>query len=132
MSVICVSSYHIRPTFQSQLRESATHKEETLVNKNEPEDDAYNRVMGVDKKSGVSLFGLNATPSHPGTEIPTRAEALRMVTEKNAEVLEMKEKLASMEETCAQMASQMSAMVSMMATMQKASSAENVPNAVSF
>lgn len=114
----------------SQLRESTTQKEETLINKDEPQDDAYSRVMGQDRKGGVSLYGLNANPSRPGMEIPTRAEALKMVTDKNAEVLEMKEKLASVEQTCSQMAAQMSVMVSMMANMQKASPAENFPNAV--
>ncbi|KAJ9552357.1 hypothetical protein OSB04_016402 [Centaurea solstitialis] len=116
----------------SQLRESATQKEETLVNKDEPQDDAYSRIMGQERKGGVSLYGLNANPSRSGIELPTRAEALKMVTEKNAEVLEMKEKLASVEQTCSQMASQMAVMVSMMAAMQKATPAENFPNAVSY
>ncbi|GJZ43866.1 bromodomain-containing protein [Tanacetum coccineum] len=114
----------------SQLRESTTKKEAALINTNEPQDEAYNRIMGLERKGGVSLCGLSAMPSRHGTEIPTRAEALRMVTEKDAEVLEMKEKLSSMEQTCAQMAAQMSTMVSMMATMQKASPGVNLPNAV--
>ncbi|KAL8222774.1 hypothetical protein R6Q57_020173 [Mikania cordata] len=114
----------------SKLLESETNKEQTTVNKNEPQDDAYNRVMGVDRKGGVPLLGLNATSSHSGSEIPTRAEALRMVSEKNAEVVEMKEKLASVEETCSQMAAQMSAMMSMMTNMQKASSGVNFHNDV--
>lgn len=79
----------------------------------------------------LSQFGLNATSSLPGTVIPTRSEALMMVKEKNAEVVEMKERLASVEQTCSQMAAQMSAMVSMMANMQKASP-ENLPSAVSL
>ncbi|KAI3805156.1 hypothetical protein L1987_27269 [Smallanthus sonchifolius] len=114
----------------SQLRESETNKEQTVINKNKPQDDAYNRVMGVDRKCSVSLLGLNATPSRSGSEVPTRAEALRMVKEKNAEVVEMKEKLASVEETCSQMAAQMSAMMSMMANMQKASPGASFQNDV--
>ncbi|KAI3755176.1 hypothetical protein L1987_54971 [Smallanthus sonchifolius] len=114
----------------SQLRESETNKEQTVINKNEPQDDAYNHVMGVVRKRDVSLFGLNATPSRSGSEVPTRAEALKMVKEKNAEVVEMKEKLASVEETCSQMAAQMSAMMSMMANMQKASPGASFQNDV--
>ena len=67
-----------------------------------------------------------------GTEISTRAQAIKMVTRKNSEIVEMKERLKSVEETCSQMASQMSEMVSMMATMQKAFLGGNIPNAVSF
>ncbi|KAK9077049.1 hypothetical protein SSX86_005384 [Deinandra increscens subsp. villosa] len=114
----------------SQLLESETNLEQTTINKSEPQDDAYNRVMGVDKKSTVPLLGLNATPYCSGSEIPTRAEALRMVNEKNAEVVKMKEKLASVEETCSQMAAQMSAMMSMMANMHKASPGANFNNNV--
>ncbi|XP_071736852.1 uncharacterized protein [Rutidosis leptorrhynchoides] len=114
----------------SQLRESATKKDSTVIDKNESQDDAYNRVMGLDRKGSSSLFGLHANPSHIGSELPTRAEALKMVEAKNAEVLEMKEKLAAMEQTCSQMASQMSAMVSMMATFKKDSASQNLPSAV--
>ncbi|KAM0036203.1 putative chromatin remodeler Bromodomain family [Helianthus debilis subsp. tardiflorus] len=114
----------------SQLCETETNKEQSTINKNEPQDDAYDRVMGVDRKGSVSLLGLNATPSRFGSDIPTRAEALRMVSEKNAEVVEMKQKLASVEETCSQMAAQMSAMMSMMANMQKASPGTNFNNEV--
>lgn len=103
-----------------------------MINKNESQDDAYTRVMGVDRKRGVSLLGLNATPSCSGADIPTRDEALRMVKEKNAEVIEMKQKLASVEETCSQMAAQMSTMMSMMANMHKASPGTNFCNDVSL
>ncbi|MFS7919745.1 putative chromatin remodeler Bromodomain family [Helianthus anomalus] len=102
----------------SELRESAN-----------PED-AYHRVMGGDRERGnrgVSVSELNATRE---TIVPSRAEALKMVEEKNVEVVEMKERLASVEETCSQMAAQMSAMVSMMANMQKAFTGENIPNGI--
>ncbi|XP_023731226.1 uncharacterized protein LOC111878993 isoform X1 [Lactuca sativa] len=108
----------------SQLRE-------TDGNKNEVKDDVYERVMGVDRKGGVSLYGLNATtPSRPGPEVSTRVEALNMVAEKNAEVLQMKDKLASLEQTCSQMSAQMSQMLSMMSTLHKATPPQNIPNTV--
>ncbi|KAI3805155.1 hypothetical protein L1987_27265 [Smallanthus sonchifolius] len=99
----------------SKLRESATP------------DDAYHRVMGTDRKGGASVSELNATCE---TITPSRAEALKLVEEKDAEVVEMKERLASMEETCSQMAAQMSAMMSMMANMQKGFIGESIPNDV--
>ncbi|KAI3497512.1 hypothetical protein L1887_40175 [Cichorium endivia] len=106
----------------SQLRE-------TDGNKNEVKEDVYERVMGGERKGGVSLYGLNATPSRPGPEFSTRVDALKMVAENNAQVLEMKEKLASVEQTCSLMAAQMSQMVSMMATLQKGiTHADNTPN----
>ncbi|KAL4580748.1 hypothetical protein LXL04_016950 [Taraxacum kok-saghyz] len=109
----------------SQLCESTTrNEEETRININNnkhedddddnDDDDVYNRVMEHDKKSGVC-----GTPS-----LPTRIEAIKMVEKKNSEVVEMKEKLSSMEQTCSQMAAQMSQMVALMATMQKQ---ENIP-----
>lgn len=89
--------------------------------------------MGVDRKGGVSLYGLNATtPSRPGPEVSTRVEALNMVAEKNAEVLQMKDKLASLEQTCSQMSAQMSQMLSMMSTLHKATPPQNIPNTVSL
>ncbi|KAK9077051.1 hypothetical protein SSX86_005386 [Deinandra increscens subsp. villosa] len=91
------------------------------------QDDAYHRLIGADRKGGVSLPELKATCA---TIIPSHDEALKMVEEKNAEVVEMKERLASVEETCSQMAAQMSAMVSMMANMQKGFLRENTPNHV--
>lgn len=112
---------------QTQLCESTTQNEENKV-----EDDVYNRIMGVDTKSGGSLIGLYGTPPPPPPPLPSHVEALKMVEEKNAEVVEMKERLASVEQTCSQMAAQMSQMLSMMATMQKPSLEGNVPNAVSF
>ena len=78
--------------------------------------------MEHDKKSGVCgtlLHGICGTPS-----LPTRIEAIKMVEKKNSEVVEMKEKLSSMEQTCSQMAAQMSQIVALMATMQKQ---ENIP-----
>ncbi|KAI7742297.1 hypothetical protein M8C21_018143, partial [Ambrosia artemisiifolia] len=99
----------------SKLRESASPEE------------TYHRVMGVDRNGGVSVSELNATRK---TIIPSHGEALKMVEEKNAEVVELKERLASVEETCSQMASQMSAMVSMMANMQKSFMGQNIPDNV--
>ncbi|XP_076960721.1 uncharacterized protein LOC143637163 isoform X2 [Bidens hawaiensis] len=116
----------------SQLRESETNKEQTPVNKNKPEDEVLNRVIGVNRRGSVGLLGLNATSSRAWSETPTRAQALRMVSEKNAEVVEMKEKLASMEETCSQMAAQMSAMMSMMADMHKDSNKHNESEPISI
>ncbi|GKC07812.1 hypothetical protein Tco_0999422 [Tanacetum coccineum] len=92
---------------ESQLRESGT-------------EDDYKRVIGIEGKGNMSLYWSNA---------PSRADALRMVCQKNAEVSEMKERLKSVEQMCSQMASQMSAMVSMMANLQNASPSESFPNA---
>lgn len=103
-------------SLQSKLRESETP------------DDAYHQIVGVDRKGAVSASELNATSE---AVIPSHTEALKMVEEKDVEVVEMKERLASVEETCSQMAAQMSAMMSMMANMQKAFVGENISNAVS-
>ncbi|KAD4179398.1 hypothetical protein E3N88_27989 [Mikania micrantha] len=99
----------------SKLRESATL------------DDAYQRVMGVDKKGGGSLSELDVARE---SIIPGHTEALKMVEEKNAELVAMKGRLASVEETCSQMAAQMSVMMSMMANMHKDFIRGNTPNDV--
>ncbi|PWA73117.1 bromodomain, putative transposase, Ptta/En/Spm [Artemisia annua] len=104
----------------AQLRERKAQKEETSINNDESDDD-YDRILGREKKGGMSIYG---------TEISTRAQAIKMVTRKNSEIVEMKERLKTVEETCSQMASQMSEMVSMMATMQKAFLGGNIPNAI--
>ncbi|KAI3707830.1 hypothetical protein L2E82_36693 [Cichorium intybus] len=88
--------------------------EETSYNKDIPEDEAYNRVMKPYKNGGMSLYGLGGTPSRSGHVGPTRIEALKMVEEKNAEILEMKERLSSVEQSCSKMAAQIAELVSMM------------------
>ncbi|KAL7582153.1 hypothetical protein Lser_V15G46198 [Lactuca serriola] len=93
--------------------------EETSCNKDMPEDDAYNRVMKPYKNGGLSLYGLGGTPSSRScttgpTPIPTRGEALKLVEEKDAEIVDLKKRLSSVEQTCSQMAAQVAELVSMM------------------
>nr|XP_043631054.1 uncharacterized protein LOC122602438 [Erigeron canadensis]XP_043631055.1 uncharacterized protein LOC122602438 [Erigeron canadensis] len=106
----------------------------TRTHKNgQPVNEASAAVISQLCESGtqgdVPLPGSNGAPSLRGIAIPTRADALRMFKEKNAEVAEMRERLASVEQTCSQMAAQMSTMVSMMASMQKNFPAGSFPNA---
>lgn len=86
---------------QSKLREHSTKQ-----NSKGPEDDILSRVLGKDR---VCLGG-------PKT---TRSEAIRMASQANKEVHEIKEKMVSMEKTCAQMAAQMATMMSMMSSMRR-------------
>lgn len=101
---------------QSQLYE------ETSCNKDIGEDDAYNRVMKPYKNGGLSLYGLGGTPSSRSctagptptpTPTPTRGEALKLVEEKDAEIVDLKKRLSSVEQTCSQMAAQVAELVSM-------------------
>lgn len=82
-------------------------------------DDMFSRVLGKDKHEHVRCYGLGSSPSDIGVQKPTREEALKMVSEANVEIREMKEKMAAMEQTCAQMATQMTDMMSMMSSMRK-------------
>ena len=58
--------------------------------------------------------GHGHAPSDLMGVTPSRTEAVRMVSEANAEVCDMKERMVAMEQTCAQMAAQMTAMMSNM------------------
>ncbi|XP_052623240.1 bromodomain-containing factor 2 isoform X2 [Lactuca sativa] len=96
--------------------------EETSCNKDIGEDDAYNRVMKPYKNGGLSLYGLGGTPSSRSctagptptpTPTPTRGEALKLVEEKDAEIVDLKKRLSSVEQTCSQMAAQVAELVSM-------------------
>ncbi|KAL2460540.1 Uncharacterized protein Adt_43960 [Abeliophyllum distichum] len=82
-------------------------------------DDTFSRVLGKDKHGRVRCYGLGSSPSDLGVQKPTREEALKMVSDANVEIREMKEKMAAMEQTCAQMATQMTDMMSMMSSMRK-------------
>ncbi|KAI3445589.1 hypothetical protein Pfo_002254 [Paulownia fortunei] len=53
---------------------------------------------------------LGPSPSDLGGQKPTRVEAIKMVSEANAEIRDMKEKMTVMEQTRAQMAAMMSSM----------------------
>ncbi|XP_071931281.1 uncharacterized protein [Coffea arabica] len=68
--------------------------------------------------------------NNAGGDVFSQAEAMKMVTEANDEVRQMKERLVAMEQTCTQMAQQMATMMSMMSSMQKNSTADNVPDVV--
>ena len=76
-------------------------------------------MVGRDKHGRVRTYGLVPSPSDVGGPKPTRTEALKMVSEANAEVREMKERMVTMEQTCAQMAAQMATVLSMVSTMQQ-------------
>ncbi|CAI9115282.1 OLC1v1016141C1 [Oldenlandia corymbosa var. corymbosa] len=84
-----------------------------------PEDDAFSKIIGRDPHGRVRCKELAPTSCEFGRGAPSKAAAMKMVTEANSEVREMKERLVSMEQTCAQMAQQMATMMSMMASMQK-------------
>ncbi|KAL6964446.1 hypothetical protein U1Q18_052451 [Sarracenia purpurea var. burkii] len=102
----------------SQLRERAAQQLGTSQD-DAVDDDVFFQVMGQDSRGRVRTYGLGPTPSYLEGPKPSRAEALEMVSEANAEVHEMKERMVAMEQTCAQMASQMATMMSMMmSTMQ--------------
>ncbi|KAF5952053.1 hypothetical protein HYC85_009997 [Camellia sinensis] len=112
----------------SQLREKASQQQGTSQN-GIVEDDVFAEVVGQDRHGRVRYL-LGPSPSDLGGPKPSRAEAIRMVSEANVEVRELKNKMSSMEQTCAQMAAQMTTMMSMMSTMQKKSPEKHLPNAV--
>lgn len=114
---------------QTQLREIARQQQDTSKDTTAP-DDVFSEIVGRDKRGHVRCSGLGPLPSeYEGTK-PTHAEAIKMVSEANSEVQEMKERLAAMEQTCAQMVAQMATMMSMMSSMHKSLPEENVPNQV--
>lgn len=113
----------------TQLREIARQQQDTSKDTTAP-DDVFSEIVGRDKRGHVRCSGLGPLPSeYEGTK-PTHAEAIKMVSEANSEVQEMKERLAAMEQTCAQMVAQMATMMSMMSSMHKSLPEENVPNQV--
>ncbi|XP_052194420.1 uncharacterized protein LOC127802577 isoform X2 [Diospyros lotus] len=101
----------------SQLRELAAQHQGTSQNTT-VEDDVFFQVMGQDRNGRARTYGLGPVPSDLGGPKPSPAEARRIVSEANAEVREMKERMMVMEQTCVQMAAQMATMMSMMSTMQ--------------
>ena len=103
---------------QSQIRDRAAQNQGTSQ-KGIVEDEVFFQVMGQDRHGRVRTYGLGPSPFDVGDTKRTRTEALKMVSEANAEVREMKEKMVTMEQTCAQMAAQMATMMSMMSTMQR-------------
>ncbi|KAA8536584.1 hypothetical protein F0562_029062 [Nyssa sinensis] len=112
----------------SQLRERAAQLQEASEN-SAAEDDIFSQVMGQDRHGRMRIYGLGPSPSDFGSPKSSSVETLRMVSEANAEVREMKERMKFMEQTCSQMAAQMATMMSMMSTMQTRF-AENLPNMV--
>ncbi|KAL0384615.1 UNVERIFIED_CONTAM: hypothetical protein Sradi_2855800 [Sesamum radiatum] len=71
------------------------------------------------------------TPDLGGPK-PACSESTRMVSESdaNAEIRDLKEKMAVMEKTCTEMVSQMAALVSMVSSMHKNTPDKNVPDMV--
>lgn len=100
-----------------QLQDHITQQQDTSYNSHKNQEEIFTEIMAQDK-NGPPL-------SKSKGSMPTRAEALRMVSVANAEVHEMKEKMATMEQTCAQMATQMSAMMVMISSMQKSQDKQN-------
>ncbi|PSS02901.1 Bromodomain-containing protein [Actinidia chinensis var. chinensis] len=113
----------------SQIHERAAQNQGTSQ-KGIVEDEVFFQVMGQDRHGRVRTYGLGPSPSDVGGTKRTRTEALKMVSEANAEVREMKEKMVTMEQTCAQMAAQMATMMSMMSTMQRKFPDRNPPDVV--
>lgn len=110
---------------QTQLREIANQQNVTSQNST-AEDDVFSEIIGRDTRGRARCYGLGPSPSEFGGANPTKAEAIKMASEANSEVRQMKDRLVAMEQTCAQMAQQMAAMMSMMSSMQKNSRADNV------
>ncbi|GFZ09570.1 hypothetical protein Acr_21g0001690 [Actinidia rufa] len=102
----------------AELREQAAQQQGGPQN-GTVRDDVFFKVMGEDRQGRVRTYGLGPAPSDLMGVTPSRAEAVRIVSEANAEVCDMKERMVAMEQTCAQMAAQMTTMMSMMANMQK-------------
>ncbi|XP_071931282.1 uncharacterized protein [Coffea arabica] len=113
----------------TQLREIGSQRQNAFQNNNAG-GDVFSQVVGRDRHGRVRCLGLGPSPSDFVGQKPTQAEAMKMVTEANDEVRQMKERLVAMEQTCTQMAQQMATMMSMMSSMQKNSTADNVPDVV--
>lgn len=107
---------------QSQLQDHSTQQHDTSYNSQQDKEENFTELMAQDKHGQVVTNRLYLKSKGP---MPTRAEALRMVSEANSEVREMKEKMAVMEQTCAQMATQMSTMMVMISSMQKSQDKQN-------
>lgn len=115
----------------TQLRELGGQQQDASRNNN-AEGDVFSQVVGRDRHGRVRCLGLGPSPSDFVGTKPTQAEAMKMVTEANDEVRQMKERLVAMEQTCAQMSQQMATMMSMMSSMQKNSTADDVPDVVAI
>lgn len=95
----------------SQLRECETQEQEALENGMTTQDQILQQLVGNGRPDRLLTYGIDVGKK------PTRVEAIRMVSEANAEVHDMKERVSVMEQTCAQMANQMAKMMSMMSSM---------------
>ncbi|KAL2254300.1 UNVERIFIED_CONTAM: hypothetical protein Sindi_0224700 [Sesamum indicum] len=99
--------------------------------------DVLSQIIGSDKRGRTRCIelGIELGPSYPpdlGSPKPACSESTRMVSESdaNAEIRDLKEKMAVMEKTCTQMVSQMAALVSMVSSMHKNTPDRNVPDMV--
>lgn len=119
---------------QSQLRECGTQQQGVLGNRMTPQDEILCQLTGNGRTDRLLTYGIDvagASASALGRK-PTRIEAIRMASEANAEVHEMKERMVAMEQTCAQMAEQMAKMMSMMmSSINPTDPTNNLPNVVS-
>lgn len=110
---------------ESQVQDHNTQQHETSYNSQQNKEENFTEMMAQNKHGQLLTNGLDSSRSKSKGPMPTRAEALRMVSEANSEVCEMKEKMAVMEQTCAQMATQMSTMMEMISSMQKSQDKQN-------
>ncbi|WOG82572.1 hypothetical protein DCAR_0101737 [Daucus carota subsp. sativus] len=109
----------------SQLQDNNMQQHDTSYNIQKNQEENFTEIMAQDKHSQVVTNGLDMSRSKSKGSMPTRAEALKMVSVANLEVREMKEKMSVMEQTCAQMATQMSTMMAMISSMQKSQDKQN-------
>ncbi|KAL8116554.1 hypothetical protein AgCh_022903 [Apium graveolens] len=110
---------------QSQLQDNSAQQHDTSCNSQQDKEENFTEMMAQDKHAQVVTNRSDLSCAKSKGPMPTRAEALRMVSEANSEVREMKEKMAVMEQTCAQMATQMSTMMVMISSMQKTQDKQN-------
>ncbi|KAK4438358.1 Ankyrin repeat, bromo and BTB domain-containing protein DDB [Sesamum alatum] len=96
--------------------------------------DVLSQIIGPDKRGRTRCIELGPSYYTPdlGGPVPACSESTRMVSESeaNAEIRDLKEKMAVMEQTCTQMVSQMAALVSMVSSMHKNTPDKNIPDTV--
>ena len=119
-------------SLQSQLRECGTQQQGALENGISPQDEILCQLTGNGRTDRLLTYGIDVAGASALRRKPTRVEAIRMASEANAEVHELKERMVAMEQTCAQMAEQMAKMMSMtMSSINPTDPTNNLPNVVS-
>ncbi|KAM7482103.1 hypothetical protein LguiB_006686 [Lonicera macranthoides] len=119
-------------TLISQLRECGTQQQGALENGVTPQDEILCQLTGNGRTDRLLTYGIDVAGASALGRKPTRIEAIRMASEANAEVHEMKERMVAMEQTCAHMAEQMAKMMSMMmSSINPTDPTNKLPNVVS-